>query len=85
MAGVISRWVRGSKVLILVPFLFGFPVAMQAQVTGTISGYLTDPSGAAVAQAAVTATLVQQNITRAAETDTAGSTISLRYCPAFTP
>ncbi len=48
------------------------PVCVSAQVTGTISGYIVDPSSAAVPQATVTATLVQQNITRTVESNTEG-------------
>jgi hypothetical protein len=46
--------------------------ALQAQFTGTISGFVTDPSGAAAPNAAVTATLVRQNVTRTANSNADG-------------
>jgi len=48
------------------------PAVLWGQVTGTISGYVTDPSGAAVAQTTVTATLVQQNVPRSVESNAEG-------------
>src|SRR5689334_18318308 len=45
---------------------------LAAQVTGTISGFVTDPSGAAVASAKVTATLVQQQTQRSVEANEEG-------------
>lgn len=47
-----------------------FPAA--AQVTGTISGYVKDPSGAVVARANITATLEDQSATRTAVSDETG-------------
>jgi hypothetical protein len=44
----------------------------DAQVTGTISGYIKDPSGAAVAGASVTATLTGQTASRTAVADETG-------------
>jgi hypothetical protein len=52
--------------------VLNLPGALHAQVTGTISGYVTDPSGAAVPQVKVTATLVQQNVTRTTESNAEG-------------
>ncbi len=52
----------------LASFLLALLVAVQAQVTGTIGGYATDPGGAAVAEGTVTATLVQQNLSRTVQT-----------------
>jgi hypothetical protein len=42
------------------------------QTTGSINGYVTDPSGAGIQNAAVTATLVQQNVTRTAHSNAEG-------------
>src|SRR5689334_17334750 len=46
--------------------------ALRAQVTGTISGFATDPTGAAVPSAKVTATLVEQQVQRSVETNADG-------------
>jgi hypothetical protein len=45
---------------------------LSGQVTGTMSGYVSDPSGAAIPEAAVTATLVEQNATRTTVTNVEG-------------
>src|SRR5437764_2736573 len=45
---------------------------MQAQVGGTISGFVKDPSGAIVPGAIVTAVLTGQSLTRSAVSDTTG-------------
>jgi hypothetical protein len=45
---------------------------LQAQTTGTISGSVTDPSGAGIPQAKVTAILVQQNVARATQSNEEG-------------
>jgi len=46
--------------------------ALQAQ-TGTVSGFVTDPTGAAIPDAKVTARLIQRNLARIAVTDEFGS------------
>jgi hypothetical protein len=56
----------------LVSWNWSRPMDLQAQVTGTISGYALDPSGAVVPQAKVTATMVQQKVTRSVESDIDG-------------
>src|SRR5208282_4407101 len=56
----------GTMVLSSVPSAFG-----QA-VTGSITGYVTDPSGAAIPNATVTATAVLTNIATVRSTDAAG-------------
>jgi len=45
---------------------------LRAQVSGTISGFVTDPSGARIAEAMVTATLVRQNVSRTVPSNTEG-------------
>src|SRR4051794_18334004 len=47
--------------------------ALHAQVTGNISGYVRDPSGAGIPNAAVTATMIEQQTARTAQTDAEGS------------
>jgi hypothetical protein len=46
--------------------------SMLAAVTGTISGYVRDPSGAAVPGANVTAKMIEQQITRTVQTNAEG-------------
>jgi hypothetical protein len=55
----------------LVVLLF-VPSVLLAQTTGTLSGFVTDPSGAAVPDAKVTATLVQRSVSRTASTNQLG-------------
>ena len=55
-----ARLIAWSE-MIIVCLLIGLPISLQAQVTGSISGYVKDQTGAAVPQANVTATLVSQN------------------------
>ena len=52
--------------------LFSCIAMVEAQVTGSISGYLKDPSGAAVPGASVTAVMVEQQVTRKVQTDPEG-------------
>lgn len=55
------------------PLLFISGAALLAQqVTGTISGYVTDPSGAAIPDSTVTATQVQQQFVRTVKSDEQG-------------
>jgi hypothetical protein len=56
---------------ILLTLIFFLIPGLQAQ-TGTISGFVTDPSGAAVPGAKVTAALVQRNVARTIVTDELG-------------
>jgi Carboxypeptidase regulatory-like domain len=49
-----------------------FAARVCAQSTGTISGFVTDQSGALVPNARVTATLVEQNVSRSVESNTNG-------------
>jgi len=48
------------------------PFAVEAQVAGTISGYVRDESGAVIPGAEVRATMVGQQVTRSAITDETG-------------
>jgi Carboxypeptidase regulatory-like domain/TonB dependent receptor-like, beta-barrel/TonB-dependent Receptor Plug Domain len=52
--------------------LLGLASVSEAQVTGTISGYIKDPSGAAVPGATVTAIMIEQQVTRKAQTNSEG-------------
>ena len=52
--------------------LFLLAQSAKAQTTGTINGYVTDPSGAAVPSAEINATLVQQNLRRTVKADDTG-------------
>jgi outer membrane receptor protein involved in Fe transport len=53
--------------------LFGFVCSLSAQeITGTISGTVSDPSGAAIPQATVTITRLETGATRQTETSDAG-------------
>jgi outer membrane receptor protein involved in Fe transport len=54
---------------------------LQAQVYGTISGFVRDPSGAAIPGATVKATLVAQQTTRTVQTNTEGNYIFVAMVP----
>jgi hypothetical protein len=58
--------------LFLAIFALSLPPTLLAQVTGTISGYIHDPSGAMLPNVQVTATSVEEHTTRSAESDTTG-------------
>src|ERR1700676_2915973 len=58
------------RALLVVTVLMAW--ALHAQVTSRISGYVRDSSGAVVPAAAVTATSVQQGLTRTTHADTTG-------------
>jgi len=64
-----SPFFRG-QVLALLVLVFGS--ALEAQIAGRISGYVRDPSGAAIAAASVTAVSDEQQLRRAAQTDETG-------------
>lgn len=65
------RWTTRLSLVAVLGLLCGLPVS-QAQVTGTISGYIKDPTGAAVPGANATAVMVEQQITRKTQTNSEG-------------
>jgi hypothetical protein len=66
-----ARWLRRSVLLALV--LLGCASAAQAQVSGTISGYVQDPNGGMLAGATVTAESPdQKQVARSTQTNAMG-------------
>ena len=65
-----SRAMVGVFAVMLLGFCF--PRGLRAQITGTISGFVTDASGAVVPNATVTAVLTQQGVSRRAESNAVG-------------
>src|SRR5579863_5342879 len=61
-----------ALVLISATVLCSAPAAFGQAVTGSITGYVTDPSGAAIPNANVTATEVRTNVATTRSTDSAG-------------
>ena len=61
-------WVVAMTVCLLI----SLPTGLRAQVTGSISGFVKDQTGAAVPGATVTATLVSQNLSISAESNAEG-------------
>src|SRR5579859_4267283 len=61
-------WAAGMTVCLL----FSLPAGLRAQVTGSISGSIKDPSGAAIPGAKVTATLVTQNFSTSVDSNSEG-------------
>jgi hypothetical protein len=57
-----SPWFLIRTKITMFCFVISLPISLQAQVTGSISGYVKDPSGAPVPGAQVTATLLSQNL-----------------------
>jgi hypothetical protein len=58
----------------MLALLSGMPPAMLlAQNTGTLHGTITDPAGASVPAAKVTATLIERGTVRTAESDSQGA------------
>ncbi len=72
MARLNGGWLVRMTELVLLSVLLVLPRTLPAQVTGTVSGFVTDPSGASVPQAMVTATRVEQNVSRTAESNAEG-------------
>src|SRR5579871_4742756 len=56
----------------LTSLAIGLPCLLMGQATGTISGFVTDPTGSPVPSAKVTAIQVEQDIQRIVETNTDG-------------
>lgn len=67
----IANWFRAAAIISIVLAMGAFSV-VQAQVYGTISGYVRDPSAAAVPNANVTAKMVEQQTTRAVQSNFEG-------------
>jgi hypothetical protein len=72
---------RVGIALLLIVLAAGAVSTLQAQVAGTITGFVRDPSGAAIPGATVTAKLVQQQTTRNVQTNTEGNYIFLGMLP----
>ena len=69
------QMVRCLRIIVWMPLIivaFSTPALLWGQATGTMSGYVKDPSGASVAQAKVTATLVERGTTFTTQTDSEG-------------
>ena len=69
---VFSARVPGIRLLFLALIVACFPAGAWAQVSATVSGTVTDQSGASVSAANVTATNADTGITRSGITDSAG-------------
>ena len=63
--------VRSGGLLLGLALLLG-PTPLQAQVAGTISGYVHDPAGAAVPGATVTAESAGRQLVRSTATNATG-------------
>src|SRR5690348_9543290 len=63
---------RFARTILLVLCALAIAVPLRAQVTGTISGYVKDPSGAFTSGAKVTATQTQQNTSTDTQTNGEG-------------
>ncbi len=62
-----------ASLLVLAAFLLSLPAALAQAVSGTIVGTVTDPTGAAVANAQVTIVLTGQGTTYTAVTNESGN------------
>jgi Carboxypeptidase regulatory-like domain/TonB dependent receptor-like, beta-barrel len=72
MPSKISTRLIGLSGLILVSLLTIVPMRLHAQVTGSVSGYVKDQTGAAVPGAKVTATLVSQSVSTSTTSNAEG-------------
>src|SRR5262245_31952071 len=61
-----------TAILLILLAAVGMPIHVEAQVAGTISGFVRDESGAVIPGAVVRATMVGQQVTRSAVTDETG-------------
>ncbi|HEU0142730.1 MAG TPA: carboxypeptidase-like regulatory domain-containing protein [Bryobacteraceae bacterium] len=61
-----------AALLIIGLLALSAPATLEAQTTGTISGFVTDPSGAAIPEAKITATLVEQDVSRSTKSNEEG-------------
>src|SRR4029077_4757482 len=66
-----ARW-RGCRPALLIIFLLILPLRLFAQVSATLSGTVTDPSGGAVAGAEITASNLETGAVRTATTGEEG-------------
>jgi Carboxypeptidase regulatory-like domain len=73
-----SRWLLAS--LIAMTVLFGGLSARAQQITGAVSGAVTDPQGAVVANATVKATNTETGFLRTANSDNEGAYL-IQYLP----
>jgi len=62
---------RSTEGVLLIALIL-VPVTLRAQVTGTISGYVTDPSGSSIAGARVSASSLAQGFTQRGQTNSEG-------------
>ncbi len=73
-----GRWLLAS--LVAMAILFGSSTARAQQITGAITGKLTDEQGALVTNANIKATNVATGFTRTTKTDNAGG-YNIQYLP----
>jgi len=74
----VNRCISASKALICAVLTLSFSCTIAAQqITGSIRGTVTDPAGATVAGASVTAIQIETGLTRTASTDRAGEYVLL--------
>ncbi|MGB9069998.1 MAG: carboxypeptidase regulatory-like domain-containing protein [Candidatus Acidiferrales bacterium] len=66
------RYSQGGVFFFVVVFLFATTIATRAGVGGSISGTVTDPSGAAIVKANVTATSIETGISQSVVSDDQG-------------
>ena len=69
---MLYRRLCGGTIALTLIFAMATPATVEAQVTGTLSGYVTDPSGGAVPGTLVTATLIERNTSTTAESNAEG-------------
>src|SRR2546430_15535625 len=70
-----AKRIRFNAMIRLIPVAFllaNLPVILRSQTTGTLSGFVADPSGAGVPNATVTATLVSRNMSHTVESNAEG-------------